>query len=144
MSNVDRFEQFAAAFEATVEDDKWSRLEPYLAENVTYVNVGGPDPECEGRRAVIAFLQADVSNIDRKFDTRKLVALTPPSAKGDRLSRRWRITYTLAGAPDLILEGEARYLFEGDLIKGIEEELTPASMQEMRAWMARYGTRLQA
>ena len=143
MGIIDRFEDFAADFEVAIEDDDWSRLEKYLAEDATYLNVGGPDPKCVGREAIIAFLKADVSNTDRRFDTRTLVALTPPIAEGNRLSRHWRVTYTLAGAPDLVLEGEARYLFEGDLIKEIEEEATAVSIQKLDEWMRNYGDRLR-
>ncbi|MCP4410455.1 MAG: nuclear transport factor 2 family protein [Gammaproteobacteria bacterium] len=144
MGIIDAFERFAADFERTIEDDDWSRLEKYLAEDATYLNVGGPDPKCAGREAIIAFLKADVSNTDRRFDTRTLIALTPPTAAGNRLSRQWRCTYTLAEATDLVLEGEARYVFEGDLIKEIEEELTAVSMQKFYEWMQNYGDRLHA
>lgn len=143
MGIIEIFESFAADFEAAVQDDNWSRLEKYFTKDATYLNVGGPDPKCEGRDAILAFLKKDVSNNDRRFDTRTLIALTPPSAEGDRLSRRWRCTYSLAGAPDLVVEGEARYRFEGDLIKQIEEEATAASMQNVDEWMQKYGDRLQ-
>ena len=142
MGIIDTFESFAAEFEAAVEDDNWSRLEKYLAEDATYLNVGGPDPKCEGRDAIIAFLKIDVANNDRRFDTRTLIALTPPTAEGNRLSRQWRCTYTLAGAPDLVVDGEARYVFEGNLIKEIEEEVTTVSMQKFSEWMQKYGDRL--
>ncbi len=144
MGIVDIFESFAAAFEAAVTDDDWSRLEPYLAQDATYLNVGGPDPKCGGRKAIIEFLQADVANTDRRFDTRTLMALTPPTAKGNRLSRRWRCTYTLAGALDLVVEGEARYVFEDDLIKHIEQELTADSMHRLDQWMEKYGDNLSS
>jgi len=142
MGIIDTFESFAAEFEAAVEDDNWSRLEKYLAEDATYLNVGGPDPKCEGRDAIIAFVKVDVANNDRRFDTRTLIALTPPTAEGNRLSRQWRCTYTLAAAPDLVVDGEARYVFEGNLIKEIEEEVTTVSMQKFGEWMQKYGDRL--
>ena len=144
MGIIQTFENFAADFELAVKDDDWSRLEKYLAKDATYSNVGGPHPKCEGRDAIIAFFKADISNNDRRFDTRTLTALTPPGATGNRLSRQWRCTYTLAGAPDLVVEGEARYLFEGDLIKEIEQELTAASMQKFGNWMQSHGDRLRA
>ncbi len=71
------------------------------------------------------------------------IALSPPVAQGNRLSRHWRCTYRLTGAPDLVVEGEARYLFEGDLIKEIEEEPTAASFQRLGQWMDQYGDLLQ-
>lgn len=144
MNNVDIFNTFADAFEAAVEDDNWTRLERYLAEDVTYLNVGCPDPKAEGRNAVIGFLREDVANTDKRFDSRALEALTQPTTEGDRLSRRWRCTFTLEGADDLVLEGEARYRFEDNLIKEIEEETTTESIHELAAWMEKYGEKLQA
>jgi ketosteroid isomerase-like protein len=143
MGIIETFENFAADFEAAVEDDDWSRLGKYLTENATYLNVGGPDPKCEGRDAILAFLKTDVANSDRRFDSRSLIALTPPTVEGNRLSRQWRCTYTLAGVPDLVVEGEARYVFEAELIKEIEEVITPASMQNLGEWMQQYGDRLK-
>lgn len=142
MDNIDIFNKFAVAFEEAVEDDDWSRLERYLTEDVTYLNVGGPDPKSEGRDAVIAFLKADVTNTDRRFDTRNLMALTSPATEGKHLSRLWRCTYSLADTPNLAVEGEARYVFENGLIKKIEEEVTLDSMKDLGEWMEKYGERL--
>jgi hypothetical protein len=144
MNIINTFERFAEDFEDTINDDDWSRLEKYIAEDATYLNVGGPDPKCEGRESILDYLKADVSNTDRRFDTRTLIALTPPTAEGNRLTRRWRCTYTLAGAPDLVVEGEARYLFEGDLFKEIEEEPTTDSMRKVDEWLREYGDNLHA
>ncbi|NIP37736.1 MAG: nuclear transport factor 2 family protein [Candidatus Dadabacteria bacterium] len=143
MEIIDTFESFAEDFEATLEDDNWDRLKKYFAEDATYLNVGSPDPKSEGRDAILAFFKADVANNDRKFDTRSLTALTPPKVEGNRLTRHWRCTYTLAGTPDLVLEGEARYVFERELIKEIEQELTADSMQKYSEWMRKYGDKLE-
>jgi len=142
MKIVEKFENFARDFEETVLDDDWSRLEAYFAEDATYLNVGSPDPKCEGRKAILDYLKADVSNSDRRFDSRTLIALSPPVTDGNRLTRQWRITYTLKEAPDLVVDGEARYLFEGGLIKALEEEPTATSMQNMEVWMRQHGSKL--
>lgn len=144
MSIIERFENFAADFEAAVQDDDWSRLGKYFATDATYLNVGGPDQKCEGREAIVAYFKKDVAAFDRRFDKRTLVALTPPVTKGNHLSRQWRCTYSLAGTPDLVVEGEARYLFEGDLIKKIEEEPTSSSMRRLDEWMQEYEDKLHA
>ena len=142
MNIINTFERFAADFEVAIDDDDWTRLEKYIAEDATYLNVGGPDPKCEDREAILNYLKTDVSNTDRRFDTRSLTALTPPNVDGNRLTRRWRCTYTLAGTPDLVVEGEARYLFEGELIKEIEEEPTIDSMRKVDEWLRAYGDNL--
>jgi len=142
MSIIDKFESFATDFELTVQDDDWSRLEKYFAKDATYLNAGSPDPKCEGREAILGYLKKDVSNYDRLLDSRTLVALTLPVTEGNRLSRRWQCIYALAETPDLVVEGEARYVFEGDLIKEIEEEPTSDSMQRVDEWMQKYGDKL--
>ena len=142
MSIIDKFESFATDFELTVQDDDWSRLEKYFAKDATYLNAGSPDPKCEGREAILGYLKKDVSNYDRLFDSRTLVALTLPVTEGNRLSRRWQCIYALAETPDLVVEEEARYVFEGDLIKEIEEEPTSDSMQRVDEWMQKYGDKL--
>lgn len=142
MKNIDIFNSFATAFEAAVEDDDWSRLEQYLAKDATYVNVGGPDPKSEGHDSVISFLKEDVASTDKQFNSRTLIALTEPTTEGDRLSRKWRCTYALEGAPDLVIEGEARYQFENNLIKQIEEEATGKSIRKLGEWMEKYGEKL--
>lgn len=143
MSLTDRFHLFAADFEACVADDKWDRLNKHFVENATYWNVGGPDPKIRGRSAIINYLKNDVSNNDRRFDSRTLQALSKEKVVGNKLSRLWRCTYTLAGAPDLVLEGEARYEFQGELISSLEEEITPGSMERYVEWMEEFGSRLR-
>ncbi|MBT3013893.1 MAG: hypothetical protein KUF77_15550 [Candidatus Thiodiazotropha sp. (ex Lucina aurantia)] len=142
MNLIDRFNSFAADFEACIVDDRWDRLEKHFAENATYWNVGGSDPKIKGRHSIIKFLKNDVSSNDRKFDSRRLQAITEPTVVGDKLSRNWRCTYKLSGAPDLVVEGEARYIFEGELIQSMEEEITPAAMERYLAWMDNYASRL--
>jgi len=144
MSIVDQFNAFAADFESCVADDSWTRLEKYFAEDASYWNVGGTDPRITGRAAIVDYLKDNVSSTDRRFESRDLEAITEPAVTGNKLSRRWRVTYTLPGAPDLVVEGEARYEFEGELIRRLEEEPTPASMQQYREWMQEYGSRLRA
>ena len=143
MDIIERFESFAGDFERCVDDDNWSRLERYFASDATYLNVGGPDTKCESREAILDFFNKDVSSFDRRFDARRLTAITLPVAEGNLLSRQWRCAYTLAGVPDLVVEGEARYWFDGDFIKAIEQELTPGSQQALAEWMVNYGDRLQ-
>ena len=142
MSLIDRFNSFAAAFEACVTSDNWESLGEFFTENATYCNVGGPDPLIRGRQEIVEYLKNDVANNDRRFDSRTLQAVTEPLVIGQKLSRRWRCTYTLAGSPDLIVEGEAQYEFNGELIRSLEEKLSPESIESYAAWMEKFGARL--
>ncbi|MES9955939.1 MAG: nuclear transport factor 2 family protein [Sedimenticola sp.] len=142
MSLVDRFNSFATAFEECVASDDWGDLGKYFTENATYWNVGGPDPVVKGRSAIVEYLKNDVSNNDRRFESRRLQAVSEPSVTGNSLTRRWRCTYTLTGTPDLVVEGEARYEFNGELISSLEEEITQESMEGYVEWMQKYNARL--
>ena len=143
MSIIDRFNSFAADFESCVADDHWERLEAYFAEDAAYHNIGGSDSGINGRSAIIAYFKEDVSDTDRRFDSRELQAISEPSVVENKLSRLWRCTYTLAGAPDLVVEGEARYEFDGDLILNLEERITPESLERYEAWMEKFGSLLR-
>ena len=143
VNSVEIFEHFASDFEAAVIDDNWRRLAKYLSDNSTYLNVGGPDKKVKGARAIIAYLKEDIANTDRRFDTRTLVGLDDPFVDKDYLSRKWRCTYTLAGAPPLIIEGEARYRFKGNVIHSIEEQPTTESMEKVNDWMQKYADMLR-
>lgn len=142
MDYVALFCSFAAAFEACVIDDNWSRLAKYLSDNATYLNVGSPEGKICGRDAILAFFQKDVSESDRLFDARRLDGLTEPVIKEGILKRKWRSTYTLSGAPELVVEGEARYWFAGELITAIEQELTAESATVFAEWMQGHGEKL--
>ena len=144
MDIVDQFNAFAADFESCVLDDRWARLEKYFVDNASYWNVGGPDPKIVGRGAILDYLRDNVANTDRRFESRYLEGITDPAVTGNRLSRKWRVTYGLSGAPDLVLEGEARYEFDGELIRSLEEEITPESMRTYLEWIAKHGERLTA
>ena len=144
MSILNQFNAFAADFESCIADDNWARLEKYFFDDASYWNVGGPDPKITGRGAILDYLRDNVANNDRRFDSRDLEAKTEPAVAGNKLSRKWRVTYRLSGAPDLVLEGAARYVFAGELIRSLEEGVTPDSMRQYIEWMQKSGSRLNA
>ena len=138
------FENFAADFERTIVDDDWTRLGKYFADDATYINVGEQKGKLQGPTNIIRYLKENVENTDRKFESRTLIALTEPRVEGNRLNRKWRAVYTLTGVPDLVVEGEARYLIEDGLIKQAEQELTPESAQIYAQWMNENGDKIYA
>ncbi len=138
------FENFAADFERTIVDDDWTRLEKYFADDATYLDVGEQKGKLKGPANIINHLKESVENTDRKFRSRTLIALTDPRVEGNRLNRKWRAIYTLTGAPDLVVEGEARYMIEDDLIKEVGQELTPESGQIYEQWMNENGNKIFA
>ncbi|MBW2236259.1 MAG: hypothetical protein JRG85_12795, partial [Deltaproteobacteria bacterium] len=57
---------------------------------------------------------------------------------------RFRAVYTLAGAPDLALEGEETAHFEGDRIRLLEDRFSDQANRKLTAWYAEHGAKLQA
>lgn len=139
MSILDRYQAYADAFEESFEDDDWSRIEPYFTEDAVYEG----DPEdAQGRDAVLAKLKNGVDTFDRNMDSR-----TPdfesPTVDGNTLRMRWSVTYTKAGAPDLVLSGLETATFEGDRIARLRDDFDPETQKAMGEWMAAHGALLQ-
>jgi hypothetical protein len=51
MGLVDRYREYAQAFEDAYADDDWSRLEAYFTEDAVYDGGEGPDAVARGRGA---------------------------------------------------------------------------------------------
>ncbi len=140
MSILDRYQAYAAAFEESFEDDDWSRIEPYFTEDAVYEG----DPEdARGRDAVLAKLKAGVDAFDRNMDSRT-PDFQPPTVDGDTLRMTWSVTYTKAGAPDLVISGVELATFEGDRIARLRDDFDPEARKRMGEWMAAHGALLQS
>jgi len=138
MSIVDRYLEYADAFEKTYEDDDWSRIEQYFTEDSVYE--GGPG-DAVGRDAVLNKLKTGIGNFDKKMDSR-----TPnfqqPTMDGNTVLMNWQVTYTKAGCPDLVIAGKETAVFEGDRIARLRDDFDPAAEKAMGAWMAEHGSKL--
>jgi hypothetical protein len=139
MSIIDRYRQYAEAFEATYEDDDWTRLEAYFAEDATYDTGQGPDATVTGREALLGHLKTSLDSFDRKLDSRELEFIGDPREEGDRVIVGWEARYTKAGAPDLVLSGTEVAEFSGDRIKRLRDEFDESATQALQDWMAKYG-----
>jgi hypothetical protein len=139
MGIADRYQAYADAFERSYEDDDWSRIEPYFTEDAVYEG----DPEdAVGREAVLAKLKGGVDAFDRRMDSRTPDFQTP-RVDGDTLTMDWSVTYTKAGAPDLVISGREIAVFEGDRIARLRDEFDPEAEKAMGEWMGAHGASLQ-
>ena len=138
MGIQERFQAYADAFEESYEDDDWSRIEAYFTEDSVYEG----DPDAEGRDAVIAKLRGGVDGFDRRMDSRTPDFQTP-EVSGDTLTMRWTVTYTKAGAPDLVISGSETAVFDGDRIARLRDDFDPDAQKRMGEWMAAHGASLQ-
>ena len=66
MGIADRYRAYAEAFEESLVDDDWSRIEPFFTEDAVYQG----EPDARGRDAVLAKLKGGVDAFDRRMDSR--------------------------------------------------------------------------
>lgn len=139
MSILDRYQAYAAAFEESFEDDDWSRIEAYFTEDAVYEG----DPEdAQGREAVLAKLKNGLDTFDRNMDSRT-PDFSTPTVDGDTIRMEWSVTYTKAGAPDLVISGVEFATFDGDRISRLRDDFDPEAQKRMGEWMAAHGSLLQ-
>ena len=140
MSIADRYQAYAEAFEVTYEDDDWTRIEPFFTEDAVYE--AAPEEDAHGRAAVLAKLKSAVDSFDRRMDSRAL-DFQSPTVDGDTIQVNWKVIYTKAGCPDLVIFGREIAVFEGDRIARLCDEFDPAAAAGMEEWMTAHGAKLQ-
>jgi hypothetical protein len=139
MNIVDRFLAYADAFEESLVDDDWSRVEAYFTEDAVYEG----EPSAVGRAAVMAKFKDSVAGFDRRMDSRTPL-FQPPTADGNALTMRWSVTYAKAGLPDLVISGVQNVVFSGDRIARLSDKLDPGRKEALDRWMAEHGEGLKA
>ena len=126
------------AFEQALANDDWSRFEEFFTEDAVYETLGRGGERFEGRPEVIAGLRRAVTSFDRRCDSRRLESTTGPVAQACEVTRSWACTFAVHGAPDLVIEGDERAVYRGDLIQSLQERLTPASRARLESWVHCY------
>ena len=91
MSNLERFAAYAKAFEETLLDDDWARLEQYFYPDAVYLP--GDGNEAVGRESVLQTLRDSVNSLDRRFDSREWVEEPRLSEAGDTVTLAFTVRY---------------------------------------------------
>ena len=116
-----------------------SRIEAYFTEDAVYEG----DPEdAQGREAVLAKLKNGLDTFDRNMDS-WTPDFSTPTVDGDTIRMEWSVTYTKAGAPDLVISGVEFATFDGDRISRLRDDFDPEAQKRMGEWMAAHGSLLQ-
>ena len=137
MALVDCFEAYAADFELTFIDDDWTRLERHFTDDALY-STPANGLRIAGRARVLATLRAAVAGFDRRCDTRSLTTTEGPREDGDEVFRKWAARFTLAGAPDLEIDGLERAKFRGERIELLEVTLTSETLARLMNYGVTY------
>ena len=139
MSNLERFQAYAVAFEESYADDNWQRLEEYFTADAVYAP--GDGTEAVGRDQVLTRLRDGVNGLDRRFDSRALIA-TPPSSEDEKVSLSWQLTLSKAGAPDLTATGVEHATYIDGAITRLEDVFDEGVAESVGEWMAAHGDSL--
>jgi len=144
MSLLKKFQRYADDFEKAFESEDWSVVEPHFEPDAVYEIIGEAPLGGlhEGKEAVLAHLENSVDAFDRSFDSRSLEILEGPEERDSGIWMRWRATYGLAGAPDLVLDGEERVWFEGDRITRLEDRYPDGVGASVLRYMGEHASKL--
>ncbi len=139
MDPLQRFGAYAVDFEKTFEDDDWTRLEGYFAEDATYTVKGTPfDCTVHGRDAIFRAIKKSIDGFDRRFDKREIVADGPPVVDGNRVTFSGSGHYEKEGVDPLTIQlSETAHLDEAGRIVSLED-VYPEGQDEMLSWLERY------
>jgi hypothetical protein len=119
MSNLPAFAEYAAAFEETLKDDDWSRLEKYFKDDSSYLP--GDGTEGKGRAGALAAMKSSVDSLERKVDGREIIGEPGVSEKGDTITLTFTIKYTRQGMEDFTLVGKEVINYADGLIQRMED-----------------------
>ena len=139
MDPLQRFSAYAVDFEKTFEDDDWTRLEGYFAEDAIYTVTGTPfDCVVRGRDAIFRAIKKSIDGLDRRFDKREIVPGGPPEVDGNRVTFSGTGRYEKEGVDSLTIElSETVDVDEAGRIVRMED-VYPAGQDEMLRWLERY------
>jgi len=144
MGMVERFKDYTNALEEAYHDDDWSRLAPYFAEKATYRSYYGADLEVTGRDGVLKQIRDEAHSFDRKFDSRRVEYFNGPREERGGVFTMWRVTYSKAGVPDLVLVGKETATYIGDEMTLLEGHYLPETFDEFGAWLTKHGSFMHA
>jgi hypothetical protein len=130
MSNLQAFGTYAAAFEESLVDDNWARLEQYFSEDASYKP--GDGTEGLGRAGVIQSLQDSVNALERKCDARELIGQPGVTEEGDTITLSFTIKYVKQGVDDFLLVGVETIQYSKGLICKMEDVFE--NPNDLMAW----------
>ncbi len=144
-TDLERFFEYARAFEMAYVADMWSGLEPYFTDDARHVvEDGGPIARRDrGRAAVVEGLRHGALALDRRFDVRIPEIIDGPSCRPDGIWMRFGLTFRRAGLPELRLEGEHLARYEDGRIAALEERLAPGMSERLEAYLDEYDGQLR-
>ena len=98
MGIVERYMEYAAAFEEAYASDDWSKLEPFFTDDAVYEFIALRHSAASMKdERLSSRIKNSVNGLDRRFDSRAVEVLQGPTEKDGGVWIRWAAIYTLAG-----------------------------------------------
>jgi len=138
---------FLDEFNAACETDDWSKLGPYLTEDVEYQVTGMPFAcQLSGRDSVIAGFAKSVRGFDQRFDSRVHEPVGIKLVEPDTVTAIAWGRYEKAGSPDVRIAAHGYWHFRDEKICRMMDiwDTTLAENRNALAWLAENGEDLDA
>jgi hypothetical protein len=137
---LQRFLEYAAAFEQTYADDDWTRLERFFAPDAIYRVTGGNEWDCEvkGCKSVLAAMRKFVDEFDRHC-TRRISATGAPVVTADTVRVPGRAVYTRGDSDELVLEIALLAEYRDGVIATMTDIHAPENAPRTHAWLQKWG-----
>jgi hypothetical protein len=140
MSNLERFMEYAAAFEETYADNNWQRLEQYFTPDASYAP--GDGTIAQGREKILSTLSNAVTSLDHKFDSRSFGDNPAPSESENVVTMKWTLILEKQNLPNLTISGTEYATFSGNAIQKLEDVYDEGAIQGLTEWMQAHGESL--
>jgi len=136
---LQRFAEYAQAFEKTYVDDDWTRIEPYFAPDAVYRVVGSTSWDCDvrGRAQIVAAIRKFVDEFDRKC-TRTVRRAGAPLEGVDAVRIPAVAAFTRGNSDELTLHIELIAQYRDGLIIRLSDVFAPESEARLRTWIERW------
>ena len=141
---LQRFAEYAQAFEKTYVDDDWTRVEPYFAPDAVYRVVGSTSWDCEvrGRAQIVAAIRKFINEFDRHCK-RTVRPGGPPVEGADAVRVPAVATFTRGNSDELTLHIEMIAQYRDGLIIRLSDVIAAESEACLRTWIERWSPDLQ-
>lgn len=138
---VQRFESYMRDYELTSNDENWDRIRAQLTDD--FVHTRDVKPllcfRDEGADMALSRWRADVEHLDKQFDRRIFVPLSPPEQDGNLVRLPWIFLGVLDGTPAFVDEGVEVAEYRGDRICSLRGEYRQDAVDRMALWVRKYG-----
>ena len=135
-----RLMSYAMAFEETLRDDDWARLDEFFADDAVYEVRGDPFTcEVHGRDAIFRAIKKSLDGFDRRCDVRRIELTKGPESRseGDReiVTIGWAARYERGEAPTLRFDGRSVATLADGRIVHLADEYVGDDMGRVEGWL---------